>query len=448
MTACCPAADATTNNSIKTICKKDDEEQYDIVGVSTVGDRNRRTALSDDAAVKRENKIARILDAYLIADSEFFDQNAPRALPAFSKEDTKIGKLLGEGEFGTVCQIESFQKQVEGCGCYTSCGNVPRTTVKTGTIARATEEKKANGLDAATMLHSETEAPIAEVPVAATADNNTRFNSDDVMDDGEVSDLDDDDKEDGEAEYMRDYLIHHVYRCGQYRYAIKQVRLGTGEGDAQIQAAVDMAMETKILSSIDHPNIVKVRAIMGTFGKPNDFGIIMDRLNDTLRDKIEHWAVEEKGAKGSLIKRVSGRMDVERRNELLLVRLYALYDIARALKFLHQKNILYRDLKPENVGVNLRGDYLIFDFGLSKELKRKDLIEPPDGFNATGLCGSRRYMAPEVVYCKNYGFSADVYSFSILFWETIALKVPFRLMSSDKHFRTSGGKRESARTPS
>jgi hypothetical protein len=157
--------------------------------------------------------------------------------------------------------------------------------------------------------------------------------------DGDDDD-DDDDDNDGEAEYyMRDYLIHHVYRCGQYRYAIKQVRKGLREGDDKIQAAIDMAMETKIISSIDHPNIVKVRAVMGTFGRPSDFGIIMDRLNETLRDKIEEWAVEEKKAKGNLMKRLSGRGsdDTERMNELLLVRKYALYDIARTLKFLHQK---------------------------------------------------------------------------------------------------------------
>jgi serine/threonine-protein kinase TNNI3K len=91
-------------------------------------------------------------------------------------------------------------------------------------------------------------------------------------------------------------------------------------------------------------------------------------------------------------------------------------------------------LKPENVGVNLRGDYLIFDFGLAKELRRKDLMEPPDEFEATGLTGSRRYMAPEVVSCKNYGFSADVYSFAILFWETMTLQTPYRTMTLDKHF--------------
>ena len=102
--------------------------------------------------------------------------------------------------------------------------------------------------------------------------------------------------------------------------------------------------------------------------------------------------------------------------------------------FCSTDRILYRDLKPENVGVNLRGEYLIFDFGLAKELKRKDLVEPPDGFALTGLTGTRRYLAPEVCLCKNYGFSADVYSFSILFWETIALKIPFRSMTREIHF--------------
>jgi serine/threonine protein kinase len=97
-------------------------------------------------------------------------------------------------------------------------------------------------------------------------------------------------------------------------------------------------------------------------------------------------------------------------------------------------SILYRDLKPENVGVNLRGDYILFDFGLAKELKRIDLVQPPDGFEATGMTGSRRYMAPEVVSCKHYGFRADVYSFAILFWETMSLQIPYPKMTLDQHF--------------
>jgi serine/threonine protein kinase len=76
----------------------------------------------------------------------------------------------------------------------------------------------------------------------------------------------------------------------------------------------------------------------------------------------------------------------------------------------------------------------LFDFGLAKELKPKDLKQPPDGFSATGLTGSRRYMAPEVVQCKNYGLSADVYSYSILFWEVFSGQNAFQKMDFNKHF--------------
>jgi serine/threonine protein kinase len=99
-------------------------------------------------------------------------------------------------------------------------------------------------------------------------------------------------------------------------------------------------------------------------------------------------------------------------------------------------SLVFRDLKPDNVGVNLRGDYMLFDFGLAKELKKKDLVQAPDSFKATGLTGSRRYMAPEVVLSDNYGFSVDVYSFGLVFWETMALKIPYgKGLSVAKHFQ-------------
>lgn len=86
-----------------------------------------------------------------------------------------------------------------------------------------------------------------------------------------------------------------------------------------------------------------------------------------------------------------------------------------------------------NVGCDLRGDYKIFDFGLAKELKRKALVEAPDCFECTGLTGSRRWMAPENCLCKNYGLSADVYSFSMMFWHVISLQTPFPKYTKEKH---------------
>ena len=76
----------------------------------------------------------------------------------------------------------------------------------------------------------------------------------------------------------------------------------------------------------------------------------------------------------------------------------------------------------------------LFDFGLAKELKHRDLVQPPDGYRATGVTGSRRYMAPEIVQSLPYGFRADTYSFGILLWEMLSLRTPFCGYDSEKHY--------------
>ena len=77
----------------------------------------------------------------------------------------------------------------------------------------------------------------------------------------------------------------------------------------------------------------------------------------------------------------------------------------------------------------------IFDFGLAKELDPKKRKVEGGLFNLTGLTGSRRYMAPEVILCKPYNLKADVYSFAIVCWELTSLKVAFDGYDVEKHSR-------------
>jgi len=58
------------------------------------------------------------------------------------------------------------------------------------------------------------------------------------------------------------------------------------------------------------------------------------------------------------------------------------------LEYLHSKNIVYRDLKPENLMIDHRGYLKIIDFGLSKRI----------GERTDTICGTPEYMAPEILY--------------------------------------------------
>ena len=95
-------------------------------------------------------------------------------------------------------------------------------------------------------------------------------------------------------------------------------------------------------------------------------------------------------------------------------------------------SILFRDLKPHNVGINSFGIVKIFDFGLAKELKPCDQLGP-DLYKANRMSGTRRYMASEVFYGSQYGLPADIYSFTVLLWEVMSLHTPYSGMNIHEH---------------
>lgn len=229
----------------------------------------------------------------------------------------------------------------------------------------------------------------------------------------------------------RESIVLNCLRRGsfaEYRFAIKVLKQ-TSETLVRREDIIDLSMECNFLASLQHTNIIKIRAIVGNEGHPK-FGIVTDRLCSTLVEQLKYWSGEKKRFKGSLFRKGN---EVEL-NQLWLDRLLVGFDISRALKYLHSKNIIYRDLKPENVGFDIRGNAKLFDFGLAKVINPKDRIEEsPDLYKASGLTGSRRYMAPEVAMCRPYGFSADIYSFGIFLWELCSLETPFKGYDVEKH---------------
>lgn len=72
-----------------------------------------------------------------------------------------------------------------------------------------------------------------------------------------------------------------------------------------------------------------------------------------------------------------------------------------------------------------------FAFSFCADLLR----EAPDGYECTGLTGSRRWMAPEVCLCKLYGLSSDVYSYSLMFYHVMTLDLPYGNYDLKKHMK-------------
>lgn len=224
------------------------------------------------------------------------------------------------------------------------------------------------------------------------------------------------------------------------RFAIKFLSGGTVDDPGRFfRGAVDLVMETKFLASLDHEHIIKLRGMSatGTRGFTSCHGkgyfLILDRLQCSLEDRLDEWKHSSPKFKSTLQKRLLDHGG-EDPSPTLADRLQVAAEVASALYYLHERNILYRDLKPDNIGFDFNDTVKLFDFGLAKELDDSFKCNPEDGvYELTGNTGSQRYMAPEVALFEPYNLSADVYSFGILLWEICRLEVPFDGYSRKDH---------------
>uniref|UniRef100_A0A7S1FLK5 Protein kinase domain-containing protein n=2 Tax=Corethron hystrix TaxID=216773 RepID=A0A7S1FLK5_9STRA len=177
--------------------------------------------------------------------------------------------------------------------------------------------------------------------------------------------------------------------------------------------------EAMHLKRIAHPNILRIRGVASHEEESTKFFIVLDRLYFTLEQQTDKWRKQADNRASSWKNCSSGR-------QIWSEKINVGYDIAGAMNYLHKKRIIYRDLKPQNIGFDVQGKVKLFDFDLAKELPSTDKGEY---FNMTGLTGSIRYMSPEVFNEKLYNLSADVYSFGILFWQICSTQIPFFRMT-------------------
>ena len=175
----------------------------------------------------------------------------------------------------------------------------------------------------------------------------------------------------------------------------------TGLDDASItqtfrQQVGDIAKEYKLMSQMrDNPNVVHCddfRAIPHEDGLGSDIYIKMELLTPLMKcpDKVM--------------------------SEAQIITLGK--DICNALAECQQKNILHRDIKPQNIFVADSGQFKLGDFGIARTAEKTT--------QATAGIGTYSYMAPEVEKGQPYGKSADIYSLGlILYWLLNERRGPF-----------------------
>jgi len=272
---------------------------------------------------------------------EIFDQAAEDRIPKFDRNEITTGSMLGKGGFFVVNEITEI-------------------------ILR---RKRVDSLD------------------------------DDSDDDHEPEDLDrpilggkhkhsDEDRFQSLVQ-NRNFMSSHCIRDGtDCRYAFKIMQDGCKEdANTFVNTVTDLVLEARFLSVVRHPNIIKMRGVASCDPYSPDFFIILDRLYDTLKGRTKQW--HKRNAKGWFLD-----FGHKRQHRFLAERLTIAYDIASALEYLHDLNIIYRDLKPTNVGFDVRDDVKLYDFGLAVE-HDEEKAKRGAGFRLTGDTGTMRYMAPE-----------------------------------------------------
>lgn len=172
-------------------------------------------------------------------------------------------------------------------------------------------------------------------------------------------------------------------------------------------AAADLVWEAHLLSRLNHENIVHIYGMSRghpakafTNDRQRGFFLVLDRLDETLQDRLERWNAD--------------------RHDNLLERLEnTVLGIVKGMEYLHQNNIMLCDLKPQNIGYDaMDGKVKLIDFGLAANCCTT-------GEKRFTKVGTFRYQAPEMLLKKGYDFSSDVYSFGIVLYQVCSLQLKF-----------------------
>ena len=161
--------------------------------------------------------------------------------------------------------------------------------------------------------------------------------------------------------------------------------------------------ERRILAMVSHPFIVKMHF---AFQSAKDLFLVLDFCP---------------GGELFFHLRSIGRLTEEQAK-------FYFGEILLAIEYLHSMHILYRDLKPENVLLDIDGHVRLTDFGMSKESVSSKTV-------CYSFCGSPEYLSPEMLSSEGHSLSLDYYSLGALLYEMLTGLPPFYHRDQNKMYK-------------
>jgi len=171
--------------------------------------------------------------------------------------------------------------------------------------------------------------------------------------------------------------------------------------------------ERNVLSYIRHPYIVSLHH---AFQTPKHLVLVLQLCS---RGNLSQLIYRERSLKETLARHYTA--------EVLL-----------ALCHVHARNILFRDLKPDNVVIDENWHCLLTDFGLSKELV-------PSAQTSDSFCGSMAFIAPEILMRQEHSTAVDIYGLGVILFNMLTGLPPY--YNPDRNALCENIKRAPLRVP-
>jgi len=422
--------------------------------MASLGNYDSKNAVTDMQSAPIDVLLSTAADivADQIADSERLTKAKQRVdrMPHFELREITLGRVLGRGGFCMVREIEKI-KMLDEHGNRIRPAGSKKSWRKGGSILGSISTRSSVFSKASKMLRFGRKPSLQpprtrnfkrsdSISNGISLQGESIFEND--LDDGFDIDNDDDGlpqshtllqshsvKSAPAASFdltlSKDFVARDSKRG---KYVLKRVCLDLKHDDKVtfLKGTVDLAMEATFLAGLNnHPNIISLVGVSSP--KDEDYFLVIEKLQETLAKRFKTWSNVDRVCKGITGAVIGSKKKSE---NLLRERLEVAYDIASGGAYLHRNNIIFRDLKPDNIGFDANNVVKIFDFGLAKELNEKEKL--PNGlYRMTGMTGAMRYMAPEVGLSKPYTLSADVYSWAMIMWYILALEPPFGFYTQD-----------------